>query len=89
MDKYFNKVIEEYKIKKKKDNLTQQDYKEIVNIRYICSKINIYLNNCFTKKKNLNEQLKRLNLYNNNITEIDTVIFKRKNKLYTKTIYFF
>jgi len=48
-----------------------------------------YLNNFYTKNKNLDEQLKSFNLNNNNITETDTVIFKIKKKIYIKTIYYF
>ena len=88
-NKYFNREIQNYKKLKNKDKLSEKDYKDIINVRHICSKINSYINNYYSKNKNLDEQLKNITLNNIKITETDIVTFIRKNKKYKKDVYYF
>lgn len=81
IEKIYKKEIEKFKIKNNKENSTVEDYKEIINIRNICSKVNTYLNNYFSKNKNLHQQLISISYNDNNITDVP---FKRKNKNYKK-----
>jgi len=53
--KLFKKELNEYKTEKKIENVSTKDLKKIINIKSICSKINIYANYYFKRNKSLHE----------------------------------
>ena len=88
-DKLFKKEINNYK---KSNNIQGNDeinYKTIISLKTICSKVNTYINYYYNKNKNLKDQLLSIEYNNKKITEFETVSFKKKNKECNKNIFYF